>query len=163
MVERTKTMIKRMTLVLLALIATVCCSACDENQAEIVSYNVSKEADNFNVTRRITVINARTDTVLMTMVGNMSITDHENGLDVLVEVDRETGNYQKHYIYTNENTVVLVEDVSGGNVSKYKYEIEIMPQTWVPVRFTANEIIQDIDGIKHDETKQDTGEENAND
>lgn len=30
-------------------------------EADNVSYNISKEANNFNVTRRLAVINARTD------------------------------------------------------------------------------------------------------
>ena len=37
-------------------------SACRES--ERVAYNISKEADNFNVTRRLEVINARTSRCL---------------------------------------------------------------------------------------------------
>lgn len=37
---------------------------CGCRQADKVSYNVSKEADAFNVVRRLTVLNTRTDTVM---------------------------------------------------------------------------------------------------
>lgn len=41
-------------------------------QADVVSHNLSKEADAFNVTRRLAVINARTDKPIFEMVGNFS-------------------------------------------------------------------------------------------
>lgn len=40
-----------------------------ERQSEIVSHNLSKEADNFNVVRELTVINAIQGDVLFTMTG----------------------------------------------------------------------------------------------
>jgi hypothetical protein len=54
-------------------------SGCRE--AERVSYNVSKEADSFNVTRRITVFNVRTDKVLWQMTGNFSTQSSNGDLD----------------------------------------------------------------------------------
>lgn len=53
---------KKKFVTLISLMAVgVSLSACTE--AEKVSYNVSKEADNFNVVRRVAVINTRTDKV----------------------------------------------------------------------------------------------------
>jgi len=125
-------------------------TGCEAREAERVSYNISKEADNFNVTRRLTVINSRSDKCVLQMTGKMSIEDVTDGIAVLVELDREKGIYQKHYIYLNEWTMYTVEDVSGVGVSKYAYELEFMPQTLVPVRLTANEIKQDLGEIAED-------------
>ena len=113
-------------------------------EADRVSWNVSKQADNFNVTRRLTVINTRTDKCLLQMTGKISIQDVEDGIAVIVEVDRENHIYQKHYVYLNENTMYTVEDVSGIGVSRYAYEMEFMPQTLVPVKITVNELKQDL-------------------
>lgn len=113
-------------------------------QADHVSVNVSKEADNFNVTRRLTVINTRTDKIILQMVGKMSIQDVTNGIAVLVEIDRGRGIYQKHYVYLNDQTMYTVEDVSGVSVSAYDYEFEFMPQSIVDIKITANEIKQDL-------------------
>lgn len=121
-------------------------TGCDEREAQKVSQNVSKEADNFNVTRRLTVINTRTDKCILQMVGKMSIEDQTDGIAVLVEVDRDKSVYQKHYIYMNESTMYTVEDISGVSVSRYAYEMEFMPQTIIPVKITANELKQDITG-----------------
>jgi len=133
-------------------------TGCEAREAERVSYNISKEADNFNVTRRLTVINSRSDKCVLQMTGKMSIEDVTDGIAVLVELDREKGIYQKHYIYLNEWTMYTVEDVSGVGVSKYAYELEFMPQTLVPVRLTANEIKQDLDEFAKDIVEE-TGDE----
>lgn len=139
-------------------IAVIVLSLTGCSEAERVSYNVSKEADNFNVTRRLTVINSRSDKCVLQMTGKMSIEDVTDGIAVLVELDREKGIYQKHYIYLNEWTMYTVEDVSGVGVSKYAYELEFMPQTLVPVRLTANEIKQDLDEFVKDIVEE-TGDE----
>ena len=132
-----------------AFIITILCiiaiSATGCRQSHRVSYNISKQADNFNITRRLTVFNMRTDKCIMQMTGKMSIQNEGNNeISVIVEVDRKRNIYQKHLIYLNEWTMYTVEDVSGANVSKYAYEVEFMPQTLRPVRITADEIKQDI-------------------
>lgn len=137
-------------LVVLGVVA-VSMSGCGR-QATVVSRNVSKEADNFNVVRRLTVINTRTDKCLLQMTGKISIEDVTDGIAVLVEVDRDKGIYQKHWVYLNENTMYTVEDLNGVSVSKYAYELEFMPQELVPVRITTNELSQDVEQIMGDET-----------
>ena len=122
------------------------------DEATVVSRNVSKEADNFNVVRRLTVINTRTDKCLLQMTGKISIEDVTDGIAVLVEVDRDKGIYQKHWVYLNENTMYTVEDLNGVGVSKYAYELEFMPQQLVPVRITANELTQDVEQVMGDES-----------
>ena len=123
------------------------------DEATVVSHNVSKEADNFNVVRRLTVINTRTDKCLLQMTGKISIEDVTDGIAVLVEVDRDKGIYQKHWVYLNENTMYTVEDLNGVGVSKYAYELEFMPQELVPVRITTNELTRDIEQIMGDESE----------
>lgn len=49
-----------MTMALLICLVLTGCTEVDQ-----VSSNISKEADNFNVTRKLTVLNARTDTILL--------------------------------------------------------------------------------------------------
>lgn len=132
--------------ILFLVVMMLCLTGCDSTQAQKISYNVSKEADNFNVTRRLTVVNTRTDKVLLQMTGNISIQDVKDGIAVIVELDRDKSIYQKHYVYLNEWTMYTVEDVSGVDVSRYAYEAEFMPQSIVPIRITANELQQDIDG-----------------
>lgn len=104
--------------VIMVTAVVVLVSGCRES--DVVSRNVSKQADNFNVTRRITVFNIRTDTVLMQMTGKMSLQNNSSSeLVVLIEVEK--GVYQKHFVYLNEYTMYVVEDLSGAEVSPYIY------------------------------------------
>ena len=142
---------KKKIILILALILFSCTvlTGCGDEQLwserDRVSHNVSKEANNFNVTRRITVFNIRTDTVLMQMTGRFAIENNSsNELVVIAEVEK--GTYQKHFIYLNAYTMYTVEDLSGADVSPYAYELEFLPQMLQPVKITTNEIKEDIFG-----------------
>ena len=121
-------------MMLLVVVAMIC--GC--RQSDRVSENISKEADNFNVTRRLAVINARTDKPVFELVGNFSIDNNTtNELEVIVEAGQ--GIYKKHYVYLNEWTIYVVEDVSGAYVDPYHYEVNFLPEMIMPVTFTSND------------------------
>lgn len=135
--------IKKIICVVLCVLMALSLCACRERYA--VSHNVSKEADNFNVMRRITVFNIRTDTVLMQMTGYFALENNDsNELVVLAEVEK--GVYQKHFIYLNDYTMYTVEDLNGSEVSAYSYELEFLPQMLQPVKITAHELAEDVTG-----------------
>lgn len=117
---------KKFVALLMTMVLTMCMlTGCTES--EQVSYNISKEADNFNIIRKLTVINARTDTVLLEMIGTFSLSNNStNELEIICEVD--DGIYQKHFVYLNEYTLYVVEDISGAEVDKYHYEINFLPE-----------------------------------
>lgn len=123
---------KKIITIILALFTLLAFTGC-QRQANKVSYNLSKEADNFNVIRQLTVINSRSDDILFQMTGKMSIkTDTVDGqLEVVVE--DENGIYHKHFIYLNDWTTYVVEDLGGANVDKYKYTLNYNPKMWLPI------------------------------
>lgn len=124
---------KKIVVVILAmvLIATVFVGCQTESQR--VSYNLSQEADNFNVIRQLTVINCIEGDVLFQMTGKMSITADaaDNQLEVIVE--DENGYYQKHFVGLSDNVTYVVEQLGVKNVSKYKYTLNYNPKMWIPV------------------------------
>lgn len=142
---------RNILIVMMVALCAVMFTGCSSREAEKVSYNVSKEADNFNVTRRLTVINTRSDNCILQMTGKMSIEDVTGGIAVLVEIDRDKKIYQKHYVYLNNNTMYTVEDISGVSVSRYAYEMEFMPQSLVPVKITAHELKHDVRDLVNEE------------
>lgn len=107
-------------------------TGCDQRQADKVSYNLSKEADNFNDVRQITVINCLQGDVLFQMTGKMSITADtaDNQLEIVVE--DENGEYKKHFIGLSDNVTYVVEDITAGDVSRYKYTLNFNPKMWFP-------------------------------
>jgi len=106
-------------------------SGCSE--ASRVSENLSKEADNFNVVRQLTVINCIQGDVLFQMTGKMSITADavDNQLEVIVE--DENGLYQKHFVGLSDNVTYTVEQLSSKDVDRYKYTLNFNPKMWLPV------------------------------
>lgn len=105
---------------------------CDE--ASRVEHNLTKQADNFNIVRQLTVINCIQGDVLFQMTGKMSIkADTEDGqLEVIVE---DGGTYVKHFIGLSDNVTYIIEDLNLGDnaVDKYQYTLNFNPNMWLPV------------------------------
>lgn len=119
---------------IVALIALVVLGVTACREADRASYNISRQADNFNIVRRVTVIDCINGDVLFQMTGRLSIysdnTDHQ--LEVTVA---DNGTYQKHIIGLSDNVTYVVEDLNTGknDVSAYRYTIIYNPKMWLPV------------------------------
>jgi hypothetical protein len=121
--------------IFLVLILVLC--GC-ETEATKVSYNVSKEADNFNVCREIVVVNVRDNTILYTLTGFFSLkSEGNNELCVISEVG--DGIYKKDFIYLSEWTTYVCTDLTGAKVDRFHYELNILPQMFGNVTFTVND------------------------
>lgn len=110
---------------------------CDGRQADEVSYNVSQEADNFNVIRRVAVINVRTDKIEFEVIGRISV-DTSDSDKLVILVETEKGVYKKHLINMTEWNMYVVEDLEGAEVNQYKYEVNYMPESIIPFTITEN-------------------------
>ena len=123
---------KTLKVLLIGIIMAMMFSGCTE--AERVSYNLSQEADNFNVVRQLTVINCIEGDVLFQMTGKLSITADtgDNQLEIIVE--NEDGSYVKHFVGLSDNVTYVVEDLNLGanDVEKYKYTLNFNPDMWIP-------------------------------
>lgn len=91
-------------------------------EADRVNHNLSKQANYFDCERRVTVYNARTDKVILYIEGYIDISN--NTTNELV-VTAKTGNdtYKKNYVYLNEYTLYVVEDISGTHTDPYHYKV----------------------------------------
>lgn len=123
---------KRFLCLLLALL--LCLGLCACRQADKVNHNLSKEANNFGCERRITVYNARTDRIIFQAEGYLALS---NNLTNELVVTFKTGEqqYKKNYIYLNEYTMYIVEDITGSHSDPYHYrwEFHVLPQFAVDV------------------------------
>lgn len=121
--------------VILILVVLVLCGC---TEVDRVSHNIGQQADNFNITRRIVVMNARTDKVMFELIGKFSLQNNNAGeLEVICEVGPNL--YKKHFIYLNDDTLYVVEDISGAYVDKYHYEVNYIPEMIVPITFTSQD------------------------
>ena len=135
-----KTLMKIGAIILCLVMVCIAFAGCSGRQSDQVSYNLSLEADNFNITRRLAVINIRSDKPIFELIGNFSIeTDTvDNQLEVTVEVEK--GVYKKHFIYLNSEWVTyVVEDVSGADVNSFVYEVNYLPETFKLIDIVTKE------------------------
>lgn len=128
---------------LIALILIICficlsCAGC-ATEANRVNENLTKEAEDFNIYRRVTVINCIQGDTLFEIEGLMNIKADtaDNQLELIVEVS--DGKYKKHFIGLSDNVTYTVEDISGAEVSKYHYEINYNPKMWLPYVIKEND------------------------
>lgn len=126
------------TIICVILILSMCIfTGC--SQADRVSYNLSKEADNFNEIRRLTFINCISGETLFEITGKMSINvdEVESQLEIVAE-DGE-GDYQKHFVALNPVMTYVCEDISAKDVSNTKFTINFNPDMAMPVDITTIE------------------------
>lgn len=87
---------KKIISIILAFALVLCMVGC--RPSERVSYNVSKEADSFGVVRKLTVINCRTDAIMMELVGTFALGNSSAGeLEVICKTGDDS--YKKHFVY----------------------------------------------------------------
>lgn len=126
--------VKKILLIIILTIGILTLTGCTE--VSRVSHNIGQQADNFNITRRLAVINARTDKPVFELIGNFSLQNNVNNeLEVVCETEK--GVYKKHFVYLNEYTIYVVEDISGAYVDKYHYEVNFIPEMIQPITFTS--------------------------
>lgn len=117
-------------IVILIVLALIAISLAGCRQSSRVSYNIAQEADNFNVLRRVVVINTRTDKAEFECIGRIAVEVGENRLDIIVET--EDNKYQKHIVNLTGNNMYIVEDLGKADVNNFKYEINYLPEMILP-------------------------------
>ena len=113
-------MFKKIFAVLTALMVLFAAAGCSE--ADKANHNISQQAEYFQSERRVTVWNARTDNVIMYIEGYINISN--NSTDELV-VTAKVGedSYKVNYVYLNDYTLYVVEDISGTHTDPYHYKL----------------------------------------
>lgn len=109
-----------MALVMVFVVASMIMAGCSE--ADKVNANISKQADYFDCERKITVYNARTDKIILEAEGFMSISNNVSN-ELVVTVKTGPSEYKKNYIYLNQYTMYVVEDITGTHTDPYHYKL----------------------------------------
>lgn len=112
---------KKVIGLVLLVVCLFCFASC--TAADNVNHNLSQAADNFEVVRKITVYNARTDLIVMEMEGLMSISNNSTN-ELVVTCKVGAGQYKKNYVYLNEYVIYVVEDISGTTTDPYHYKVK---------------------------------------
>lgn len=111
---------KKILFLPILLILAFAITGCSE--ADKANYNLSKDADYFNCERRLTVYNARTDLVILNIEGYMSISNNSNN-ELVITCKVGNNEYKKNYVYLNEYTMYVVEDIAETHTDPYHYKM----------------------------------------
>jgi hypothetical protein len=117
--------------VLVGAMALMLVSGCDRD-ADIAQRNLSEDADNFKIPRRIAFINGITDKYLLEIRGFCAFkasSETKNVLNVICKVD---GGYKKHSIGLSDNVTFVSEQLSARDVSVSFYHVTFKPSALVP-------------------------------
>ena len=103
-------------------------------EADKVNYNISKQSQYFETERRVTVYNARTDKVIMYIEGYIDVSNNDHS-ELVVTAKVGNGQYKKNYVYLNDYTLYVVEDITGTHTDPYHYKLyfhtELIPSVEV--------------------------------
>lgn len=100
------------------------------NDADVVNENLSKDADNFKIPRRITFINGITDQYLLTIEGYCSL-DSSNPAQLTVTCAKD-GGYTRDYLGKSDNVTWVAQQLDPAKVSPNYYQVTFKPSTIVP-------------------------------
>lgn len=110
----------------LTLLTLVGCSS----DAEIASYNLSKDADMFRINRRVVFYNGITDTFILSIEGRSSVEFYSDKFVVTVKTGENT--FKKHYLGRSDNVFPFVEQLDNAEVGVYHYKVIFKPKSILP-------------------------------
>lgn len=103
-----------------------------EKPADVASRNLSWEADNFKITRRIVFFNGITDKYLMVIEGLCSLGNNDKSRELTVTCKTSEDTYKKHFLGLSDNVSFFAEQIENKHVSTYHYSVVFRPQTIIP-------------------------------
>lgn len=102
------------------------------SDADVASRNLSKAADQFEITRRVVFYNGITDSYMLTIEGLCSLGNHDGPKELTVTCKTGEGEYKKHFLGLSDNVTYFVEQLEPSPVSIYHYRVVFKPSTILP-------------------------------
>lgn len=122
---------KKYIAVSLLLLATL--AGCGSSNADKVGENIGKEAEKFNVQRKIVGVNGITDKVIFIAEGRCSLETNDALLGALEVICKHgPDDYRKHFIGRADNVTFISTQVKGIDVSEYRTKFILRPESLVP-------------------------------
>lgn len=127
------------------LLAAVGLAACDNNDADVASRNLSKAADMFEVDRRVVFYNGISGEYILTIEGRCSLGNHDSAGRLTVTCKTGPESYKKHFLGLSDNVTFFAEQIESKSVSVYHYRVVFKPQAIIPdvdFRGSAKELVK---------------------
>lgn len=116
-------------IILVIALCTVFIYGCNTS-ADIASRNLSQDAEEFKIIRRISFYNGITDNIMVTVEGRCSVEFYSNKFEVTCKLDDDS--YAKHYLGRSDNSFPIVEQIIGADINTSHHKIIYRPQSLIP-------------------------------
>lgn len=102
------------------------------SDADIASHNLSQDADNFKIERRIVFYNGITGDYMLSIEGRCSLGNSDPAKQLSVTCKTGENAYKKHFLGLSDNVTYFVEQIEARDVSVYNYKVIFKPSVIVP-------------------------------
>lgn len=117
---------------LLVFIAIALGLASCASDADVASRNLSRAADQFEVTRRVVFYNGITGDYILTIEGLCSLGNSDSSRRMTVTCKTGAAAYKKHFLGLSDNVTFFAEQLDGSPASIYHYRVIFKPKTLLP-------------------------------
>lgn len=100
-------------------------------EAEDVNKNLSTDADNFQIERKVMFVNGITDKVMLDIQGLCSV-DLSDPARYSVTCKDAAGEYVRHFLGKSDNVTVVVQQTSAKKTSTSRYRFVLRPESLIP-------------------------------
>jgi hypothetical protein len=119
-----------LALLVLVIMLFASCSLIETTDADVASYNLSKDADMFRINRRVVFYNGITDAYILSIEGRSSVEFFPDKFVVTVKTG--PNEYKKHYLGRADNVFPFVEQLDAVPVDVYHYKVIFKPSVIIP-------------------------------
>lgn len=106
-------------------------AACDRD-ADVVSRNLSTDADNFKISRRVVFYNGITGEYILQVEGLCSLGNNDTGRRMTVTCKTGPNSYKKHFLGLSDNVTFFAEQIEASPASPYFYKVVFKPSVILP-------------------------------
>lgn len=117
---------------LLMVVLVLAAAACQKNDADVASKNLSTAADNFEVLRRVVFYNGITEQYILSIEGFCSLGNNDGPKELSVTCKTGPQEFKKHFLGLSDNVTYFVEQLESNNVSTSHYRVVFKPSVIVP-------------------------------
>lgn len=101
-------------------------------EADVVSTNISRAADSFEVNRRIVFYNGITGDFILVIEGLCSLGNNDRAGELSVTCKTGPGAFKKHFLGLSDNVTFFAEQIEPAKTSDTHYKVIFRPATIIP-------------------------------
>ena len=114
----------------LIIVLSALVSGCSD--ANVASQNISRAADQFEITRRIVFYNGITGEYILVIEGRCSLGNYDPDGELSVTCKTSENQYKKHYLGLSDNVTYFAEQIEPSSADVYHYRVIFKPSVIVP-------------------------------